>query len=160
MKRWIEALPEALLAAAAAGLLAMTVLPSRRAAVGPSAPRGASEAVPAPAAASAPSAPADPDAVVALFYGAPAVIQAPPQSVGEAKPEEAPVKPVEAPWLSYVGYFSGMDGKPFHYVKDSRSGRLIKVARDLASDWILVEDAADRIVVRHGGDVYAVARKR
>jgi len=161
MKPWIKAAPEALLAAAATGLLVLAAVPSPREAAGPARPLGASRAQAAAKTADSPAELADPDAVVRLFYMAPPPVeQAPVEPAAAAAPEPEPAKPLEAPWLSYVGHFSGMDGKPFYYVKDSRSGRLIKVSRDDTSDWILVEDAAERIVVRHGDGLYAVPRKR
>ena len=162
MKRWIRALPEVLLSAAAACLLVLVVGPARRPAAAPERRQEAAAYVAAPAALPSAPVPAEPDAVVSLFYREPPRrAPAPPEPVVEAKPAAAePVKPVEVSWLSYVGYFSGEDGRPFFYIKDTRSGRLIKITTGETSDWTLVEAAEGRIVVRHDGTVYSVARKR
>jgi hypothetical protein len=162
MKRWISALPEVFLAASAVCLLALAVVPARRTASAPRPERQAAVNAAMPAATPSAPAPADPDAIVSLFYREPPRgTQAPTVAPAEGKPAAAaPVKPMEVAWLSYIGYFSGADGKPFFYIKDSRSGRLIRITTGEATDWTLVEAAEDRIVVRHDGTVYAVARKR
>jgi hypothetical protein len=162
MKPWIRALPEMLLVAAAACLLVLVVVPAPRTASAPERQRPSARSASAPPAAASSPLPAEPDAIVSLFYREPPrKTPAPPGIPAETEPSAPePVKPVEAPWLSYVGYFSGADGRPFFYVKDARSGRLIKIATGEASDWTLVEAAEDRIVVRNEGTVYTVPRKR
>jgi hypothetical protein len=68
-------------------------------------------------------------------------------------------KPTEAPWLAYLGFSSGAEGKPTYYFKDTRSGRVIKVTQgDTASDWTLAGITQDRMILRNKDDLFAVKR--
>ena len=68
-----------------------------------------------------------PQTIVALFVGrrssAPAT---------QGTPSKVPIvpeikKPIDAPWLSYLGYYRGAPGRPYYLLKDIRSGRVIQV---------------------------------
>ena len=97
---------------------------------------------------------ASPAAVLSLFIGmSPAV--SPPSTAMAAAPVEK--KPVDAPWLKYLGYFSGVSGRPRHLLKDARSGRVITVAEGTPTDgWSCVKAGDGRMIIRNSDEDYVV----
>ncbi len=68
--------------------------------------------------------------------------------------------PVAVPWLKYVGYATDAEGSPLYYLKDTRNGKVIRVAPGSAStEWSLLEVTEERLVVRFGDDEYVVDRR-
>ena len=97
-------------------------------------------------------------AIVALFVkkrspaAGPAVARIPP-------PPEAK-KPVDAPWLNYLGFYSGAPGRSYYLLKDTRSGRVIHVSQtDTTNGWTLVEVSEKRLVIGNKDDVYIVNKR-
>jgi hypothetical protein len=68
--------------------------------------------------------------------------------------------PTDAPWLKYLGFASGADGTSWWYLKDSRTGKLIKVQKDkVTGGWSVIENSTDRLVVRNGDSLYSVSKR-
>ena len=66
----------------------------------------------------------------------------------------------DAPWLRYIGRSSDPDGTAHVYVKDTRSGKVIRATRGVALDgWILVSEDPAGLTLRHGDDLYAVSKQ-
>ncbi len=97
-----------------------------------------------------------PHVILSLFVKKnPAKLRAPVQ----ASPPAARM-PVEAPWLSYLGFYSGDPGRPYYLLKDTRAGRVIKIGEgDATNGWSLVEVAEKRMVVRNNDDTYVVNKR-
>ncbi|MGO9409229.1 MAG: hypothetical protein ACLQCB_00610 [Spirochaetia bacterium] len=144
---------ETFLAAAAVGLLAAVLIPW-----GDEAQKSAPEPSNAQVSVSTSNAhvqpnPASPVVILSMFVGR--------SSSRASAPAQAPApvakKPVDAPWLSYLGFYSGVPGKPYYLFKDTRAGRVIKVADGVVTDgWSLVETGDKRVVVRNNDDIYIV----
>lgn len=156
MRFSIFSLAEALLAVVALALLSALIIPwgdeAQKTAPGPAYVQVSAD----PASAQAQSNRVPPQAIASLF-----VKRSPPRLAAPA-PASAPVvrKPVEAPWLSYLGFYSGAPGKPFYLLKDTRAGRVIKVAEGSVSNgWSLVETGDKRMVVRNNDDIYIVIKR-
>lgn len=157
MKSSIKRTAEAILALAAIGMLAALVVPWPQGKL-TIAPGGERAQVPQAAAGDArriESAP--PDALLTLFVKKTPVPSAP-------RPARAPgsveKKPVDAPWLNYLGYSSGADGKPLHFFKDTRTGRLIKLSKgETSGGWALVEIGESRFVLKNNDDLYIVTKR-
>jgi hypothetical protein len=149
---------EAVLALAALGLLAALVVPWRESPLPPrpNLPRGAAPSLPAAPALSPVR--AEPDAVLALFVPPSPPRPARPQGVVEQKPPPMPEKkPVDAPWLSYLGYTSAAEGKATYYFKDTRSGRVIKVTDgESVGGWSLLGVKDNRMILQNKDDVFSV----
>ncbi len=152
---------EAVLALAVLGLLAALVVPWRQTPfpVRPAGPRPETPSLPAQTRLS--PARAEPEAVLALFVpkGPPRLAR--PPSPAEVKPPPVPEKkPVDAPWLSYLGYTSAAQGKPTYYFKDTRSGRLIKVTPGESSGgWSLLEVKDNRMILQNKDEIFAVNKR-
>ena len=143
------------LGVAAAALLALLVAPWRVAPL----PGGTGDGTPRPAAraselrASASDVP--PETVLRLFSGG-ASLSAPAASSGRSA-----AAAVEAPWLRYMGRSSDPDGTTHVYVKDEKSGRVIRATRDRAlNGWVLVEETEERLILANDDDErYAVSKR-
>jgi hypothetical protein len=158
MKSAISKLAQALLAAAAIGLLAALAVPWTEPPVAgaPSSSTVVPSALPAPDAGRTHA--VSPQAVAALFAKprAPATAAAVPQLL--PRPEER--KPVDAPWLSYLGFYSDAPGAPCILLKDTRNGRVIRVpASGDSSEWSLLENSDKRMIIRNGSDIYVVVKR-
>jgi hypothetical protein len=93
-----------------------------------------------------------PEAVVRLFTGVPA-------AAAPAAPPPSP-RPIDAPWLRYVGRSSAPDGTTHVYVKDTKSERVIRATRgEVLDGWMLVAEDASSLTLRHGDELYAVAKR-
>jgi hypothetical protein len=153
MRRPVQRAVELALGAAAAALLVLLVLPWREAPL----PHAADSGGPAPA--SREGTPPEsgsvvpPEAILRLFTGAKPV-------AAETQVGPPVVKPVDAPWLRYMGRSSAPDGTAHVYVKDTKSGKVIMASRGMALDgWILVAEDADTLTLANGGDVYSVSKR-
>ncbi|OHD68456.1 MAG: hypothetical protein A2177_03495 [Spirochaetes bacterium RBG_13_68_11] len=94
-----------------------------------------------------------PDAILRLFTGGG------PAAAARAAPSPD-AKPVDASWLRYMGRSSAPDGTTSVYVKDTKSGKVIRATRGEALDgWILVSEDASGLTLQHGDDLYAVSKK-
>lgn len=140
------------LGAAAAALLVLLVAPWKAAPL-PGATGSGSSPQPQPEAVRIDTRTAvPPDTILRLFTGGgPATPAAGAPSPG--------AKPLDASWLRYMGRSSAPDGTTSVYVKDTISGKVIRATRGGALDgWILVSEDASGLTLRHGDDLYAVAK--
>lgn len=68
--------------------------------------------------------------------------------------------PADAPWLRYLGRSGSPDGTSWCFVKDTRSGKVIKAAFGAASHgWSLVAEDANRVILKRGDDLYSVSKR-
>jgi hypothetical protein len=142
------------LGAAAAALLVLLVAPQREA---PPAGAAGGEA-PAPVArAGEPSesgTDVPPGAVLRLFTGGV------PVATVAAAPGPPAAAPVEAPWLRYLGRSSDADGTAHVYVKDTKSGKVIRATRgEVLNGWIIVAEDSESLTLRCGDDLYTVGKR-
>ncbi len=144
---------EAALALAALTLLAVLLVPWREAPFEPMKGNAGAAAAAVPIPEGGKAARAAPEAVLSLFVGrAPAS-----QGHAQVAPEK---KPVDAPWLSYLGYYSKAEGKPYYWFKDTRTGRVIKVSKgETSGEWALLEISGNRMVLRYNNELYAVNKR-
>jgi len=143
------------LGVAAAALFALLVVPWRVAPL-PDGDRGgtpqpAARASERPASASV----VQPEAIVRLFTGS---ASAPAAAAARSRSATAAV---EAPWLRYMGRSSDPDGTTHVYVKDAKSGRVIRATRDRAlNGWVLVEETEERLLLENDdGERYEVSTR-
>src|SRR5512142_768291 len=112
------------LAAGVLALAAVLAIPVRQAPLSPS--TGSAGAAPAGGGAQAQKRPAPADiSTVLLLFGVTG--QSRPQATPAPSPTPGAKAPVEAPWLTYIGYAT-QDGIQYYMVKDTRSNKMIKVA--------------------------------
>jgi hypothetical protein len=81
-----------------------------------------------------------------------------------AVPRTAPLpeakKPIDAPWLSYLGFYSDAPGAPCYLLKDTRNGHVIRVpSNGDSSEWALLENSDKRMVIKNSGDIYVVMKR-
>ena len=158
MKSSIRTAAEAILGLAALALFILLVLPRRQLPL-PRPPAGDTDiALPAAAGASDHAHAVPLEAILPLFIGTPkrkaAVIAAP-------VVQGPPVRPsTDASWLRYLGRSGSPDGTSCCFVKDTRSGKVIKATLGAASQgWSIVEDDANRVVLKSGDDLYSVSKR-
>jgi hypothetical protein len=148
---------QVLLAAGAVCLLAALIIPWKepKAALPQTPTSAAPEA--SPSIAQEKSERAAPQTIVALFVKrAPAA----PMIATRGAPAPEVKKPVDAPWLSYLGFYTGAPGKPYYLLKDTRSGRVIQLPQaGVFNGWSLVEVSDKRLVVRNADDVFIVNKR-
>jgi hypothetical protein len=157
MQLSIRKVVEPALALAAAVLLALLVVPWEEPQL-PSAAASRQSAKPkAQAELQAARYVASTDAVVTLFVGK----QAPKAAAASATPTQPVAKPVSAaPWLRYMGRSSAADGKSYVYVKDTKSGKVIRAAQaEAVNGWTLVSEDDEGLVLKSGEDLYAVSKR-
>lgn len=143
---------EVILALTAAVLLVLTILPPSFQVPDP--PRSTHKAMPTGVLppAMVVSVPVDQIAILGLF----GVSQAAPAVPAPA----APKGPVDASWMSFIGYVTPTNGAPYYIFKDGRSNGVIKVTEGKSMDgWSVVEVANDHIVLRYLKDLYSVVRR-
>ncbi len=153
MRRSAHRAIEALLCLAIVGLLVVEIVPWRR----PSLPTRATRASPI---ASSPEDPPDHaasaapvDTVLRLFTDR-VTVPARAPSLPQAK------APVDAPWLKYMGFASTAEGALSWYVKDTKTGRMIRVSQgQTVGGWTVVESATDRLVLKNGEELYSVSKR-
>lgn len=100
---------------------------------------------------------ADPSVILILLAG-PSVTPPPPPAAAAAEPP-APVEkiPAEATWLKYIGRSMTTEGRLSFHIKDTRSGRMMRVVQGETIDGVsLVEVAEGRIVLGSGDDLLVV----
>jgi len=144
---------EMALGAAAAALAVLLAVPWDTA----SQPRIAAAASPPPTqqgdARPAPAAAGQPEAIVRLFTGRV------PATAASAAPLPSS-RAIDAPWLRYVGRSSTPDGTTQVYVKDTKSERVIRATRaEVLDGWMLVAEDASSLTLRHGDELYTVAKR-
>jgi hypothetical protein len=161
MKFSMQRVIEGFLGLAVLGLLAVLVIPVKEPPLASRTSSRAEERSEASAGAPVSAARADLTTVLLLFG-----VNGSQSSTGAAvpvakKPGDTELKkPVDAPWLNYIGCFTPADGKPYHIIKDSRSGKLIKVTEGQTTNgWSIVEISANRIVIRNNTDVYSLNKR-
>jgi hypothetical protein len=81
-----------------------------------------------------------------------------------AQPRTSPAPqaktPQDAPWLKYMGFASTADGTSTWYVKDTKTGRMIRASQgQTMAGWAVVESTADRLILRNGDDLYSVNKR-
>ena len=158
MKSSIRTAAEAILGLAALALFILLVLPPRQ----PPMPRppaaDADIALPAAPDVLAHTQSVPPEAILPLFVGTPA---RKPTGIAAPVVQGAPAHPpADAPWFRYLGRSGSPDGTSWCFVKDTRSGRVIKAAFGAASrGWSIVEDDANRVVLKSGDELYSVSKR-
>jgi len=148
---------QVVLAAGAVCLLAFVIFPWKAptASKAPTAAPAAPEAIPAILQGKPEQ--ATPQAILALFVKR---ASAAPLTVARSAPEPEIKKPVDAPWLTFLGSYSGAPGKSSFLLKDARSGRVIQVSQTgVSNGWSLVEISDKRLVVRKADDIYIVKKR-
>ncbi len=97
-----------------------------------------------------------PELLVPLFLG-----KRPSGKTEVARDMHIPVtKPVDAPWLRYVGRSSSEDGKSFVFVKDTRSGKVIRATRgEYLNGWMLGEEDDFSLVLQNADGRYLVNKR-
>jgi hypothetical protein len=158
MKSVISKVAQGLLLAAAIGMLAALVIPwAEPSAAGvPSSVTTVSPAVPAPDAGRIHA--ASPQAITALFLEP--RTPAPAAAVPRIALQPEAKKPLDAPWLSYLGYYSDAPGAPCYLLKDTRNGHVIRVpSNGDSSEWSLLENSDKRMVIKNSSDIYIVMKR-
>ena len=158
MKSGATSAAQILLAAGSISLLAALVLPwpeSTLADMGPAS--FAAPAVNPPPVQGKPER-ATRQAIISLFVTS----SAGPTGVPAARtpPAEPARKPVDAPWLKYIGSYSGAPRQPCYLLKDTRTARMVQIPTSGVNAWTLVEVTANHLVVRHGDDLFVVSRRQ
>ena len=68
--------------------------------------------------------------------------------------------PVPAPFLNFLGYYTGFPGTPCYMLKDTRTGRVITLSKgSIANGWSLVTIDDNRITVQNLDGTYTVERR-
>lgn len=68
--------------------------------------------------------------------------------------------PVPAPFLSYLGFYTGSPGTPCYLLKDTRTGRVIAVSQGASSHgWSLIAIDDKRITVQNNDEYYVVDKR-
>jgi hypothetical protein len=144
---------ELALGAAAAALLVLLVVPWKAAPL-PGVTGSGSSPQPQPETARQETRTAvPPETILRLFTGARPATPA----IAAPSPD---AKPVDAPWLRYMGRSSAPDGTMHVYVKDTKSGKVIRATRGEALDgWALVSEDASGLILQHDDELYAVSKK-
>jgi hypothetical protein len=154
MKSSMQRAIEVLLGLIILGLLVLLVVPWHQQKMPP---RSATSCVPQPTAVDATGVSASVlpvDAVLTLFADR-----------ERPSPARAPVAPpaktaTEAAWLTYMGFASGADGASWSYVKDTRTGKVIRLSQgQCVAGWCIVENVDERLVIKNGEDLYSVSKR-
>ena len=75
-------------------------------------------------------------------------------------PQASTPKPVDAAWLRYVGRSSADDGKSYVYVKDTRTGKVIRATRgEYVNGWILRTEDDSNLVLENADGRYLVSKR-
>jgi|SRR5208283_483720 len=155
MKKLILELVQGFLAVAAMCLLAAIIIPWKRQA-SPLSPPAAPAMLPAdPIRVRQSPEPASPEAVLTLF------VKRSVPSATRALPAPEASKPVDAPWLVFLGFYSSAPGEPCFLLKDTRSGRVITIGLRSAppNRWALVAIEDTRLIVRMDSETYIVKKR-
>jgi hypothetical protein len=144
---------EAALAIAVLTLLAVLLVPWREAPLEPMKGNAGTTVSAMPAAEGRKAARAAPEAVLSLFIGRAPAAQARTTAAVEKKP-------MDAPWLNYLGYYAVAEGKPYYWFKDTRTGRVIKVSKGQDSgEWVLLEISGDTMLLKCNNELYTVNKR-
>ena len=102
------------------------------------------------------------DAILPLFVGRKAPKPAPAVAAPEPAPapQPAPKAPVAAPWMRYMGRSTASDGSSSVYLKDSKSGKVVRAAPGVSvGGWTLVSEDEAGLVLSFGEDLYLVSKR-
>ncbi len=104
-----------------------------------------------PASLPAAPSPASPESILPIFIGRPAA---------QSAPVPAAKSPVEGTWLLYLGRSRAPDGTVTWFVKDTKTGKIIKAAKDEGADgWTMVEEKDNSLLLKNGGILYSVVKR-
>jgi hypothetical protein len=143
---------EAALGLAALVLVGVLVAPWREPPLPDPSAAGKSPVRTVPVGAAAASQASPPEVILPLLVGRPA-----PRAAAQAA---APTPPVDASWMRYLGRSQSADGATQVYMKDTKSGKLITASKNAGADgWVLVQELADKILVKNGDTVYSVGKR-
>ena len=143
-------LAESVLALAVIVLLALLIVPWKQQPLPRPPAAGSASSVAPPAALPAAAGPASPESILPIFIGRPAASASAPA----AKP------PVDAPWLLYLGHSSAPDGSVTWFVKDTRTGKVIRASKTEGADgWAVVEEKDTSLLLKKGSDLYTVVKR-
>ncbi len=156
MRLSIPKTSELLLGAIALAFLAAVVIPWRQPDAGETLLKGSAEAAQASAGVVLEPVLATPDVLNNLFVAkrtaAPAAAPRP------ASP--AAKNTVTAPWLRYIGYISGAEGKSYYFFKDTRTSRSITLSvGETVNGWSLVEIGDKQFILKNNTDLYTVNKR-
>jgi hypothetical protein len=158
MRLSIQKASEASLALFALLLIAALIVPWRQSNPTEAPAKTASELSPNPAGTAAEPIRATPDTLFNLFAGKAAAT--PSAAVPKPAAVTATKKPVDAPWLRYIGNISGAEGKSYYFFKDTRSGRSVTLsAGETINGWSLVEIADNKFILKNNEDLYTVNKR-
>jgi hypothetical protein len=157
MRLSIRTVIEPALALAAGALLALLVIPWKGAPLPPVASSPQPEMRQPPPELQTARRMVSPEAILPLFVGK----QTPERVVNASSaPQPAGKPPAAASWLRYMGRSSATDGKSYVYVKDSRSGKVIRASQTEAlNGWTLVSEDDAGLVLKNGEDLYTVSKR-
>jgi hypothetical protein len=131
-------------------LLAFLIVPWKQRPLPRPPAAGAASSVAPPTALPAAASPASPESILPIFIGRPAASASAPAG----KP------PLDAPWLQYLGHSSAPDGSVTWYVKDTRSGKIIRASKTEGADgWAVVEEKDTSLLLKNGSDLYTVVKR-
>lgn len=137
------------------GLLAALLIPwKQRPVVLPEDTLSEAATLPPPETASASSSLLDPPRIASLFGWR----SAPPSAV---PPNSETAKPLEAPFLTALGYVTKDDGVRYYMFKDQRSQRVFSLSVGHGTDgWNLTSAGDDGFLLEFEGTAYIVRRKK
>ncbi len=160
MQSWIRRILEPLLAVAAAALLVILVVPWKETALPALGAKAAAASPPAHAPGPELARAVAPDAILPLFVGRQVQKPTPPPAPPAPQAQPAPKRPVAATWLRYMGRSAAPDGTSSVYLKDTRSGKVLKAAQGVAmGGWLLLSEDEATLVLSYGEDLYSVSKR-
>ena len=166
MRLSMRRLVEAILGLAAAALLALLVVPWKEAPLPAVAAAGHTDTLASAGETRASTTLASPEAILTIFAGRPALKPVPAKAPAAApmtqkpEPQPAPRMPVAASWLRYMGRSSAGDGASSVWLKDTKSGKVIRAALGATlNGWTLLSEDDAGLVLTHDEDLYAVSKR-
>jgi hypothetical protein len=131
-------------------LLALLIAPWKQQALPRPPAAGGAPSAATPAGLPASASPTSPESILPIFIGRPAASASAPA----AKP------PVDATWLQFLGHSSAPDGSVTWYVKDTRTGKIIRASKTEGADgWTMVEEKDTSLLLKNAGVLYAVVKR-
>ncbi|MFP4364413.1 MAG: hypothetical protein ACLFR1_11175 [Spirochaetia bacterium] len=78
---------------------------------------------------------------------------------GEAEPENTSRVVNDAGFLEYLGFSRGEEGDSYYFIKDSRTGRVMRIGlENMGSGWQVEETGDDYLILRNEEETWRVER--